>query len=308
MYYSFGKMLIFLGLLFFSLVALFPDAKANCSTYKDMAIFTFKNNSGNSLYEIEEAVTDMFIAEISKNSLFRIVERQRLKEVVDELKLSMVGILDPETSIEVQKLIGARYLVFGTITRCGYEQNQKSFFVDSVSHKTIVELVVRVVDAETGQTIGGAEGAGMARRGSSKFDPQSIGLQIKLADKKMKPLGGGTTALEQSGLVAEAAYYAVKQLSKGMADVFPLEGYIIKVKGSEVLIDLNGELVNGGMKFEVLRVGEEIFHPITKKRLGQEVKKVGTIKVTETSDRFSYAKIVKGKKEIAVGDKIRMHR
>ncbi|MCD6296211.1 MAG: hypothetical protein J7M30_03550 [Deltaproteobacteria bacterium] len=275
------------------------------SPYKNIAVLTFRNNSGNSLYEIEEAVTDMFIAELSKNKLFRIVERQRIKEVIEEMKLSMTGLLDPETAIEVGKLVGARYFIFGTITRCSFEQAQTSFIIDSVSHKTVVELVARVINAETGLTVGGAEGLGMTKRGSSKFDPQSIGLQIKLADKMMKPIGGGTTSLEQAGLVVEAAYKAVKRLSAQMKGLFPLEGYILKVDKCQVLIDLGGGLVEKGLTFEVLRIGEEIRHPITQKKLGREIKRVGKIKVTETSDSFSSGKIISGKKGISVGDKIR---
>jgi len=305
---SYLKILSILVFSSFILVVSSYDVVASSSTYKNIAILTFKNSSGNSLYKIEDAVTEMFIAEMSKNSTFRIVERQRLKEVIDELKLSMIGILDPETSNKVQKLIGARYLVFGTITRCSYEQSQTSLFVDSVNHKTIVELVVRVVDVQTGQTIGGVEGHGVAKRGSLKFDPQSLGLQIQLGDKRMKALGGGTIALEESGIVIEAAYYAVKQLSLGMTDVFPLEGFIVKIRGSEVLIDLNGELVNTSMKFDVFRVGEVIFHPITKKRLGQEIKQVGEIKVMKTNNEFSYAKILSEKEKIIIGDKIRLRR
>jgi curli biogenesis system outer membrane secretion channel CsgG len=278
------------------------------SSYKHIAVFTFKNSSGNSSYKIEDAVTDMFIAELTKNALFRIVERERLKEVVEELKLSLTGMVDPETTIKVQKLVGARYLVFGTITRCGYEQKQQSLIIDSASHKTTVELVARVVDAESGQTIGGAEGFGEARRGATKFDPQALGLQIKLDDKRMKAVGGGTTALEQSGMVVEAAYEAVKRLSMQMNDVFPVEGYIIEVNGNEVMIDLNKELVSSTMSFEVIRMGEEIYHPITKKRLGQKMEKIGDIVVTEPGDNFSYGKVVRGADSILAGDKVRLQR
>ena len=50
---------------------------APASAIKDIAVLPFKNISGNSGCNIEDAVTEMLITELAKNKNFHIVERQQ---------------------------------------------------------------------------------------------------------------------------------------------------------------------------------------------------------------------------------------
>ena len=268
----------------------------SASPQKDIAVLPFKNISGNSGCNIEDAVTEMLITELAKNKNFHIVERQQLTNVLKETKLQMSGLTDPNNAIKFGKLTGAKYLISGNITLCSTEEAKSSFIVDFGKQKANVELVVRIIDLETGIAVGGSEGKGSSDRSSTSFDPGSVGFNI------LNPIGGGTTKAEKTGILIEAASQAVIQLNDKIKTLFPLEGYIIKKDGETVIIDIGKGMVGEGSRFEVYQMGEELIHPVTKKKIGQEKIKTGEITVDKIHEDFSYGKITSGAKEIKVGN------
>ncbi len=277
-------------------------AIVNASPQKDIAVLPFKNVSGNPGCKIEYAVTEMLITELAKNKNFRIVERQRMEDILKESKFQMSGLSDTNNAIKFGKLTGAKYLIAGNITLCSSEESQSSFIVDFGKKKASVELVVRIIDLETGIATGGAEGKGNSDRSSTSFAPSSIGLP-NIFDSS-KSVGTGTTKAEKGDLLIEAASQAVMELNEKIKSVFPLDGYIIKKDGQTVIIDIGKGMINTGSRFEVFRVGEELIHPVTKKKIGQEKIKTGDISVETIHDDFSYGKITSSTNEIAVGDTI----
>ncbi|MEJ7554383.1 MAG: hypothetical protein WKI50_00420, partial [Aquificaceae bacterium] len=64
---------------------------------------------------------------------------------------------------------------------------------------------------------------------------------------------------------------------QGLKDFFQREGYVVKVEGNRVIIDLGREKVRIGEEFAILREGREIVHPITKQVIGRESQQVGTL-------------------------------
>jgi len=74
----------------------------------------------------------------------RVVERHRLKAVMDEIGLGMTGAVDEKTAIRVGKLLGANHLLLGSYMK----------FKDQVRVNT------RVVRTETGEIVGTAKVTG----------------------------------------------------------------------------------------------------------------------------------------------------
>ncbi len=268
----------------------------SASAVKDIAVLPFKNITGNSGCNIEDAVTEMLMTELAKNKNFHIVERQRLNEILKETKLQMSGLTDPSNAIKFGKLTGAKYLISGNITLCASEESKSSFIINYGKQKSNVELKVRIIDLETGIAIGGSEGKGSSDRSSTSFDPSIVGIN------NVNPIGSGTTKAERAGILIEAASQAVAQLNNNLKALFPLEGYIIKKDGDTVIIDIGKGMVSEGSRFEVFQMGEELIHPVTKKKLGQEKAKVGEITIDKVLEEFSYGKIASGKESIKVGN------
>jgi len=288
-------------LLIFLLAALFIiPTMVSASPRKDIAVLPFKNVSGNSGCKIGNAVTEMLITELAKNKNFRIVERQRMEDILKESKFQMSGLSDTNNAIKFGKLTGAKYLIAGNITLCSSEESQSSFIIDFGKKKASVELVIRIIDLETGIAIGGAEGKGDSDRSSTSFTPSSVGLPNILDSSKS--VGTATTKSEKGDLLIEAASKAVIDMGEKIKTIFPLEGYIIKKDGEKVIIDIGKNMIAEGSLFEVYQMGEELIHPVTKKKIGQEKIKTGEIIIDKIQEEFSYGKITSGTNDIKVGN------
>ncbi len=77
----------------------------------------------------------MLTTEMMRNPRATLVERDQIKQLVAEQGLTLSGMVDAATAIEVGKLLGARYMLFGTYT-------------DVMSR---LRIDVRVVEVETGR-------------------------------------------------------------------------------------------------------------------------------------------------------------
>jgi len=74
---------------------------------------------------------------LSVQGRFALVERERLEDVLSEMKLSQEILVDPETAVQAGKLVAAAGMIFGEI-----HQGRDS-----------IEVVARLVDTETGQIL-----------------------------------------------------------------------------------------------------------------------------------------------------------
>jgi len=71
----------------------------------------------------------------------------------------------------------------------------------------------------------------------------------------------------------------------------PLEGYVIAVEGSGLTLDLKqGMPVKKGDRLKLIRYGRELFHPVTKKRVGRKETDLGEVEVLEVRKNFSMAR------------------
>jgi curli biogenesis system outer membrane secretion channel CsgG len=107
---------------------------------------------------IGRVLTTMLTNELSARPAFTVVERQKLRAVLEEQDLSQSGRVSAETSIAIGKLTGAQYLVTGTVTsfeekvelstRRGWLGGTK---VTGVSEGGYLAVDLRVIDTTTGE-------------------------------------------------------------------------------------------------------------------------------------------------------------
>jgi TolB-like protein len=84
---------------------------------------------------LRKGLAQMLISDLSGSDAIRVVERERLEDILAELKLQASAKIDPQSAAKMGKLLGARYLVLG-----GYFDLQGALRVDA-----------RIVDVETGR-------------------------------------------------------------------------------------------------------------------------------------------------------------
>lgn len=82
-----------------------------------------------------KGIADVLITELGANPAIRVIERDRVQQLVDEQNLGTAGRVDKETAVKVGKLIGVHHMLFG------------GFIVDP---RGTMRLDVRAVHVETG--------------------------------------------------------------------------------------------------------------------------------------------------------------
>ncbi len=127
-----------------------------------LAVLDFDNHSGTARYNpLGKGLAAMLVTDLAEVSAIQLVERNRLQDLVDEMDRQQSEYFDPSTAQEVGRLIGAEYVVFGSIAAVDPQ----------------VRLNTRIVQVSTGEIVKTAEVTGRENR---LFD-----LQEKLADELM---------------------------------------------------------------------------------------------------------------------------
>ncbi len=104
-----------------------------------VAVMYFTNSAlmGNADYApLSKGMAEVLITELSRNSTIRVVERDRLQQLLEEQDLSASGRVDAETAVRVGKILGARHMLLGT------------FIIDPREN---MRIDVRAVNTETSE-------------------------------------------------------------------------------------------------------------------------------------------------------------
>lgn len=129
-----NKHITVLLVLFF--IYLSNNLKAN--DFFTIAVSEFKTQgAGTDMNWIGETCADAIVETLSKSKNVRIIERQYLSQIIEEIKLQMSGIVDDNTAVEVGNLIGANYFIFGSA---------------SVMEDNLI-IATRIVNIETAQAV-----------------------------------------------------------------------------------------------------------------------------------------------------------
>lgn len=86
---------------------------------------------------LRRGLASLTIGELSSNQNVRVVERSQLQQILQEQNLGREGRLDPQTQARIGRLIGARYMVTGTL----------------FDNRGDLRLDTRIFDVETGEIL-----------------------------------------------------------------------------------------------------------------------------------------------------------
>lgn len=156
--------------LLLGLVAL-PAAAADKPT---VAVLYFGYGGKNPELEVlKKGLAQLLITDLSDFGTAQLVERDRLQEVVDELKLGQTSKFDQATVARIGQLVGARYLVLG------------DYFDTQMDKTSLLVVSARVVEVRTGNIL-----RSHSARGSAD---EFLTLEQKLSQDINKVLEGLAT-------------------------------------------------------------------------------------------------------------------
>jgi len=120
-----------------------PEVVANRPVRAGMqlAVMALVNKTGDSaMNDAGEVLAERISIRLSGYPNIKVVERARFNEVLDELALTERVPIDETIAAKIGRLLGANYMVFGSLTQLGPQPS----------------ISLRVVSVETGEIIGGA--------------------------------------------------------------------------------------------------------------------------------------------------------
>jgi curli biogenesis system outer membrane secretion channel CsgG len=144
----------------FALGALAPALLSAASAKPILAVMKFQDETGAMPFQggIGRVVTNMLASELAAREAFTVVERRKLRAVLEEQDLAESGLLKPGEGAKIGQLTGAQYLVMGTITAFQPDTETKvsgGMFsrarVEQTNHGSYLALDLRVVDTSTGE-------------------------------------------------------------------------------------------------------------------------------------------------------------
>jgi curli biogenesis system outer membrane secretion channel CsgG len=162
-----------------------------------MAVLDFQNNTGAGWWRggTGSELSDLLTNELSATRKFKMLERKKISAVVNELKFTQSGLVDPDTRRELGKVKGARYLVTAAVS--GYEENTEgggkgvSFMGFGVGHsesKVSLSVDLRVVEVETGEIVDTRTIEATSESSSSSFSGSFMGIGGSSDSHKKTPV------------------------------------------------------------------------------------------------------------------------
>jgi curli biogenesis system outer membrane secretion channel CsgG len=268
--------------------------------------------------DVGKGITDLLITNLVKDGTYSVIERQAINKVLAEQNFSNSDRANPASAAKIGKLLGVDAIIVGAITQFGNDDSHTNVGgggggfgglglgkVGVHKSKAIVAINARLVDIDTGEILGVAEGKGESQR---------EGASLSGGGGNWGGFGGGGVDFGNSNfqqtIIGEAVKAAVDHLTSDViADntklqtrTIVVDGLVAAVEGGQIVLNVGAK--NGlkvGDQLSVERVTREIKDPATGAVIRRLSTPVGVIQVTDVDDVSAVAKIVSGA-DFKVGD------
>jgi len=271
--------------------------------------------------DVGKGITDLLITDLVKDGTYSVIERQALDKLMAEQNFSNSNRADPTSAAKLGKLLGVDAIIIGAITEFGSETQKRNigggggnwggFGIGGIGHsnsKANVGINVRIINVETGEILGVAEGIGQSSRSSTSL----LG-----GGGNWHGFGGGNADFGSSNfqqtIIGEATKTATDKLvadlvtssTKIPISVAKVDGLVAAVDGAQVILNVgSGAGVKVGDLLEVVRVTKEIKDPSTGEVIRRLSTTVGTIKATDVDAKSAVCNVVSGS-GFKEGDRVR---
>lgn len=163
-----------------------------------VAVIEFNNESGAAWWRggVGWELAGMLSNELSASGAFKVLERDKIRSVLDEQNLAASGRVAAGTGAKIGKLTGAQYLIAGTVT--SYEEETAStgggisfggVSVGGKSEKAYLAVDLRVINATTGEIDYSRTIEGTAKGGGMSLGLYRGGFGGSLASENKTPAG-----------------------------------------------------------------------------------------------------------------------
>ena len=271
--------------------------------------------------DVGKGITDLLVKYLVKDGTYSVIERQALDKIMAEQNFSNSDRANPASAAKIGKLLGVDAIIVGAVTQFGNETKNTNiggaggalggFGLGGVGHKkskAICAIDARIIDIDTAEILGVADGKGESARESTSLTG---------GGGHWSGWGGGHADFGSSDfqqtIIGEAVNQATQQLSSGLiadapklvARTIVVEGLVAAVDGGQVVLNVGAKTgIKVGNQMNVERVTKEIKDPATGKVLRKMSNQIGTIEITDVDDVSAVGKVLSGT-GFKVGDSVK---
>jgi curli biogenesis system outer membrane secretion channel CsgG len=261
--------------------------------------------------DIGKGVTNLLVKYLVQDGTYSVIERNALDKIMAEQNFSNSDRANPTSAAKIGKLLGVDAMIVGSITQFGNETKNTGvggngggfgpFGMGGFKHsnsKAIVNIDARIVDIDTAEILGVAEGHGESSRSSTSLTG---------GGGNWRGFGAGNVDFGSSDfqetILGEAVKASVEQMSTGLiADAAKLSARTIIVSGLVAAVDGGQVVLNVGAKtgikvgdqLSIERITRTIKDPATGQILRQLTQPVGVVRVTDVDDISAICEPVSG--------------
>ncbi len=229
---------------------------------------------------------------------FDVIEQKRIADIEAQQTRKDVTEPSPSSIVNVGKVVGAQYLVYGTVNEWSPERASRSMGPGSVfaagKKEAEVAITFALADVATGQIL--FTTAERARLGEWSFGWGAP--------------GGGGGATTQKTPVSYAVRACVSKAAFKIARFLrdrKWKGSVVDIKGGDVYVNAGSQQgMAPQMKLSVQSVRGIVRDPESRMVLGEDLRGIGTLDVIAVQNGFSVARVVEGCRGIKRGDRVEL--
>ncbi|HXQ27506.1 MAG TPA: CsgG/HfaB family protein [Candidatus Acidoferrales bacterium] len=261
--------------------------------------------------DVGKGISDLLVKYLVQDGTYSVIERKALDKILAEQNFSNSDRANPASAAKLGKLLGVDAIIVGSVTQFGNETKNTNvggggggfggFGIGGFSHKNskaIVNVDARIVDIDTAEILGVAEGHGESARSSTSL----LGGGGHWGGWGGGAVDFGSSDFQQT-ILGEAVKASVEQMSKGLIDdntklsirTVIVSGLVAAVDGGQVVLNVGAKAgVKVGDTLSIERITKTIKDPSTGAVLRQLSTPVGVVRVTDVDDISSVAAPVSG--------------
>ncbi len=230
-----------------------------------IAVVEFENKTSYGA-RLGSAAADILMTELVRTDRFILVERAKLSKLLEEQKLGLSGVIEPETAARMGRLLGAAAIITGAVSEFGVRTGGSDLLIVESKKQTAEAAVdARIVDVETGAILHAESGRGEAASSSGTF------------------LGLGSSAGYDEALEGKALRAAIQGLARSLSEhlaALPWSCRVAEVEGGDIYLDAGVKAgLNVGQALEVIRRGEAVKSPDSGLIIGYKETRIGEARV-----------------------------
>jgi curli biogenesis system outer membrane secretion channel CsgG len=245
-------------------------------------------------WDLGSGMAEMTTTALVESGKYKVLERQQIEDVLGEQDLGASGRVDPATAAKIGKVLGAQFLLYGTVDEFEYSKAGEGGGVRiggirlrGGEAKAHIGMDVRVVNAVTGEIVFSTRSTADASRSGFKVGYSGSDFGADMGTFQKTPLGEATRKAIEEAVAKIPAQFAVEA-----PPPVSWSGQLLVAEGGTLVI-------KAGTK-DGLKVGDvlTVYRPKTVNAGGQTLvvgeDRIGKIRLTSVGESASSAEIVEG--------------